>query len=81
MVILKSVLAGIAAVVLVAITSLFVMGVYLWIRRPPDTGADLGAVGWDPISLNKTCDMACCRRNISGGLLLGVSSCHAKVAH
>jgi len=53
MVILKSVLAGIAAVVLLAITSLFVMGVYLWIRRPPDTGADLGAVGWDPISLTK----------------------------
>jgi uncharacterized iron-regulated membrane protein len=53
MVILKSILAGTATVVLVAIVSLLVMGVYLWIHRPPDTGADLGAVGWDPISLTK----------------------------
>jgi hypothetical protein len=53
MVVLKSMPAGIAAVVLVAIASVFVMGVYLWVHRPPDTGADLGAVGWDPISLTK----------------------------
>ena len=39
--------------VLVAVALPFVMAVYLWIRRPPATGADLGSVGWDPISLTK----------------------------
>ncbi|MGB9071188.1 MAG: hypothetical protein WCC22_00830 [Terriglobales bacterium] len=51
MVYLKGILAGIAAVVVVAIASLFVMGAYLWLRRPANTGADFGAIGWDPISL------------------------------
>ena len=53
MVFLKSILAGSAAVVVAVIASLIVMGVYLWIHRPADTGADSGAVGWDPISLTK----------------------------
>ena len=53
MVFLKSLLAGVVAVVLIAIALPFVMAVLLWIRRPPDTGADFGTVGWDPISLTK----------------------------
>lgn len=53
MVFLKSLLAGVAAVVLVAIALPFVIGLYMWINRPPDTGADVGSIGWDPISLMK----------------------------
>ena len=53
MIFLKSLLAGVAAVVLVAIALPFVIGIYMWIHRPPDTGADLGGVGWDPISIAK----------------------------
>jgi hypothetical protein len=53
MVFLKSLLAGVVAVVLMAIALPLVMAVYFWIRRPPDTGADFGAVGWDPISVSK----------------------------
>ena len=50
MVYLKSVLAGIAVVVVVAIASLFVIVAYLSIvyRR-----AGSAAIGWDPISLAK----------------------------
>lgn len=50
MVYLKSVLAGIAAVVVVAIVSLFAVVAYLSIvyRR-----AGSAAVGWDPVSLTK----------------------------
>ena len=53
MVFLKSLLAGVAAVVLVAITLPFVIGLYMWFHRPPDMGADVGSIGWDPISLVK----------------------------
>jgi uncharacterized BrkB/YihY/UPF0761 family membrane protein len=49
----KSLLAGVATVVLVAFAVPFVMVVYLWIRRPAGTGSDSGTVGWDPISLAK----------------------------
>jgi hypothetical protein len=50
---IKGLLAGVVAVVLMAIALPLAMAVYLWIRRPPDTGADFGSVGWDPISLTK----------------------------
>jgi hypothetical protein len=53
MVFLNSLLAGVAAVMMVAIALPFAMRVYLWIRRPANTGTDLGSVGWDPISLTK----------------------------
>ena len=53
MVFLKSLLAGIIAVVVVAIAVPFGIMVYLWIRRPPDTGVDVPSIGWDPISATK----------------------------
>jgi hypothetical protein len=53
MVFVKSLLAGVVAVVLLAFALSFVMALLLWIRRPPNTGADFGTVGWDPISLTK----------------------------
>jgi len=53
MILLKSLLAGIAAVVLAAIALLFAVVIYLWIQHPPNTGTDLAQVGWDPIALAK----------------------------
>ena len=53
MVLLKSLLAGIAAVVLAAIALLVAVVIYLWTQRPPNTGTDIVQVGWDPVSLAK----------------------------
>jgi len=53
MILLKSLLAGIAAVVLAAIALLFAVVIYLWIQHPPNAGTDLAQVGWDPIALAK----------------------------
>ncbi len=53
MVYVKSILVGVAAVVVAAIASLFATAIYLWIAyRPPDTGSE-GSIGWDPISVTR----------------------------
>ena|SRR5882672_1278955 len=79
MVYLKSVLAGIAAVVIVAVASLFVGVAYLSLvyRR-----AGSGEIGWDPISLAKPGTWLLFVIAIFlAGFFLGVSSCHFKAAH
>jgi uncharacterized BrkB/YihY/UPF0761 family membrane protein len=51
MAVLKSLLAGVAAVVLAAIGIVVGIVFYLMLHHRPNTGADSGAIGWDPISV------------------------------
>ena len=53
MVFLKSVLAGMVAVVLAVIAVPLGMVAYSWFHQPPD-GVDVPSVSWDPISAAKS---------------------------
>jgi len=48
MVYVKSLLAGIAAIIIAAVVSLFVMSMYVYVEYKP---AGNEAIGWDPLSL------------------------------
>jgi hypothetical protein len=71
MIYIKSLAAGITAVVLATLLSSFLIGLYLAYKSKQNE-----AIGLDPISFAKTAiGLAHCRRDIYGWFRLGISPC------
>ncbi len=70
MIYLKSALAGIAAVFALAILTVCVIGIYLWIAF---RSAGNGVSQWESHFSHKTVDVVCQHWRIPGRVLLGIS--------
>jgi hypothetical protein len=53
MVYFKSVLAGLAALIIATVLSPFIVGIYISLVYKPAANESIGSIGWDPISFAK----------------------------